>query len=141
MENGVRHCEAAEARPGATGGAGESVVTFTIPVHTVSEANRASHEHWRKRQRRAKEQRTFTRQGVWAYAVPTAWPLPCTIKLTRIAPSNGLDSDNLPVSMKHVRDGIADAMGIDDRDPRVTWECAQKRGERGQYAVKVEVIG
>jgi hypothetical protein len=58
---------------------------------------------------------------------------------TRVAPGNGLDSDNLPVSMKHVRDGIADAMGVDDRDERVTWEYAQERGKPGEYKVKVDV--
>lgn len=110
---------------------------ITIEVKTVSEANRASHEHWRARQKRARLQR-----GVAALVCRSARfapALPCTLRLTRVAPSVGLDSDNLPVSMKHVRDGIADALGIDDRDPRVTWTYAQRRGAAKQYAVEVEV--
>ena len=34
------------------------------------------------------------------------------------------------------RDGVADAMGIDDRDPRVQWVTDQ---ERGPACLRVEV--
>jgi hypothetical protein len=111
---------------------------IVIEVKTVSEANRASHEHWRARQKRARLQR-----GVSALVCRAAQlkpELPCTLRLTRVSPSSGLDSDNLPTSCKHVRDGIADALGINDRDPRVTWTYAQRRGEPKRYAVEVEVI-
>ena len=36
-----------------------------------------------------------------------------------------------------VRDGIADALGIDDRDKRITWRYGQQRGAPLQYAVRV----
>lgn len=108
----------------------------TIPIRTVSEAN--SHQHWRKRQRRAKEHRSAAHLCMRA-TFGKALPLPLVITLTRVAPSRGLDSDNLPVSMKHVRDGIADWLGIDDRDPRVTWLYEQRRGGPREYAVHVEV--
>ena len=63
--------------------------------------------------------------------------LPCIVRLTRSAPSSGLDPhDGLPAALKAIVDGVADALGIDDRDPRVRWEYAQ---ERGPYAVRVEV--
>jgi hypothetical protein len=115
-------------------------VSFTIPLRTVSEIN--SHAHWRARQKRAKAQRSaafmFT---MWfgremARRVEAGGSLIVTI--TRIAPRS-LDSDNLAGSQKHVRDGIADAIGIDDRDPRVEWRYAQSRGARGQYSVEVNV--
>jgi len=35
--------------------------------------------------------------------------------------------------------GIADALGIDDRDPRVSWRYAQRRGEPKVYAVEVSI--
>jgi len=41
--------------------------------------------------------------------------------------------------MKHPRDAIAEALGIDDRDPRVLWEYAQERGGVGVYGVRVEI--
>lgn len=45
------------------------------------------------------------------------------VTLTRFAPSKrGLDDDNLPKSLKHVRDGVAFALGVlDDADPRYRW--------------------
>lgn len=58
--------------------------------------------------------------------------------LTRIAPRE-LDGDNLQSSLKACRDGVADWLGVDDRDPRVTWSYAQRRGAPHYYAVEVQV--
>ena len=65
--------------------------------------------------------------------------LPCAVTITRIAPSNGLDPhDALPASLKGVIDGVADALGLsNDRDPRVTWRFAQRRGKPREYAVEI----
>lgn len=123
------------------------MICVTIPIRTVSEANR--HEHWRARQKRAKgqrdaaglfvlseSQRVLRKHSTWLLMPhgATYWPLEVT--LTRIAP-RALDDDNLASSQKHVRDGVADALGIDDRDPRVTWSYAQERAKG--YAVRIEI--
>jgi hypothetical protein len=115
------------------------VQTVWLPIRTVSEANRASHEHWRVRQRRAKAQREAAALCMWAtLGKPPA--LPVKVHLTRVAPSAGLDPfENLPSALKHVVDGVADWLGIDDRDPGVAWSCGQARGEPKQYGVRVEV--
>ena len=111
---------------------------FVVPVKTVSEAN--SHAHWRARSTRAKSHRhaAYVAMHDALGASREAMRLTRTIEivLTRVAPSSGLDSDNLPTSLKHVRDGLADWLGIDDRDPRVTWRYRQ---ERGPYCVRVEM--
>lgn len=66
--------------------------------------------------------------------------IPCTIRLTRIAPRK-LDQGNYPGSLKHVQDGVADWIGIDDRrDDLVKYEYAQSRGQPREYAVMVEVL-
>jgi hypothetical protein len=67
--------------------------------------------------------------------------LPCTVTLTRIAFSNGLDEhDNLRSALKKIVDGIADALGLaSDRTPLVQWEYAQRRGKPKETAVLVEV--
>lgn len=115
------------------------MIRVTIPLRTVSEAN--SHEHWRVRQKRAKGQRhtaeLVVRTAGSAFEDRTV-RLPLTVTLTRIAPRS-LDSDNLAGSQKHVRDGIADALGINDRDPGVTWTYAQERGAKGYYGVRIEI--
>lgn len=64
--------------------------------------------------------------------------LPCVVTLTRISPRL-LDDDNLRPALKAVRDGVADRLGVDDRDPRVEWRYAQRKG--AQKAVEVEMEG
>ncbi len=60
------------------------------------------------------------------------------ITLTRIAPRELDGHDNLRTAMKHVVDGITDALGLkSDRDPRLTWAYEQERGRPRQYAVEV----
>ena len=62
-------------------------------------------------------------------------PLPCVVTLTRLAPSSGLDTDNLAGAMKAIRDAVADWLGVDDKDTAtVRYECAQ---ERGPWAVGI----
>ena len=41
---------------------------------------------------------------------------PCTVTLTRVAPSSGLDDDNLAGALKGVRDEVAKWLRVDDRD-------------------------
>ena len=50
-----------------------------------------------------------------------------TVRLVRVSPRL-LDNDNLSSCFKSVRDGIADAFGIDDRDPRVRYVPDQTKG-------------
>ena len=48
-----------------------------------------------------------------------------------------MDDDNLATSAKYVRDGIADALGIDDGDSRIKWEYKQEIGKA--YGCKVQI--
>lgn len=102
------------------------MITVTLPLRIVSTPN--VREHWTRRHKRAQAHRKA------ALLVPRAG-LPCTVKLIRIG-LKLLDGDNLQAGMKALRDGIADRLGVDDADPRVTWEYAQ---EQGEYAVRVEI--
>jgi len=109
-------------------------VIALLPIRAESIANRR--EHWTTRARRAQQHRDTAKWHCIASST-TRPTLPCVITLTRIAP-RALDAhDNLPISLKNTVDGIADYLGIDDRDPRVRWEYAQRRGEPKQYAVEV----
>lgn len=111
--------------------------TLWIPIRTVSITN--VREHWAVRHRRAKAQREAVRL-IWQTVVKKRRvELPCVVILTRIAPGL-LDSDNLPASMKSVRDEIADLLGVDDRDPCVAWHYRQERSKRGQYTVRVDIV-
>lgn len=66
--------------------------------------------------------------------------LPASVRLTRVAP-RPLDGDNLQRAMKAVRDGVADWLGVDDRDERVRWFYAQAVDGRPRYqAARIEVV-
>jgi hypothetical protein len=91
--------------------------------------------HWRQKAALAKAHRKTAADVLRSSrATPPAAPLLVTI--TRIAPA-ALDSDNLVGSAKHVRDGIADWLGIDDRSPLVTWVVEQERGAPRTYGARI----
>ncbi len=104
----------------------------TIPARTYSLTNQR--EHWAKKARRAKNERG------WAYSLTgdiKKLGLPLTVRLTRVAPRR-LDDDNLRGALKSIRDGVADRIGVDDGDPRVTWIYMQRTGKSKEYAVEIE---
>lgn len=123
--------------------AGAVSLTFTIPVRTKNPNNGAT-GHTRLaailRSRDRKVQRETARAHALGHAV-TGTRMPCTVVLTRVAPSGGLDPhDGLGAALKGIIDGVADALGLtNDRDPRVRWVLGQRRGKRGEYAVEVEI--
>ena len=109
-----------------------SLHSICIPLRTVSAMN--VREHWRARARRVKAERAAVAMVLGPQRQPS---LPVVVKLTRIAPSNGLDlDDNLPSAFKGVRDQIAQWLGVDDRDrATVRYEYEQ---ERGPWGVRIE---
>lgn len=112
------------------------VLVIVIPgLKLVSEAN--AHEHWRVRAKRAKSQRATAAMLLRSLVgQPPALPLDITITRTS---AGCLDSDNLQGSAKHVRDGIADWIGVDDGNPGYTWRVEQSRGARGAVAVTIRI--
>ena len=106
-------------------------MAINIRMRTAPGLN--AREHWRARHRRVKSERL---NAAWSLAGKSRPPLPCTVRLTRIAPSNGLDDDNLAGSLKGVRDQVAEWLAVDDKDrERVRYVYAQRRGP---WAVEVE---
>lgn len=113
----------------------DGAVGFVLPIALVSEAN--AHEHWRKRQKRAKSQRGLT--TFWLRAYRRSPPqVPLVVTIVRVAPRE-VDSDNLVGSAKHVRDGVADYLGVNDRSKDVVWVVRQEKGPPRTYGTKVEI--
>jgi hypothetical protein len=113
-------------------------LVVTVPVRTRSETN--MREHHMARHRRRKTVRVTVGLVVRGALQGAGVSGPLEVVMTRCAPSNGLDGDNLVSSLKSVRDGVADALGIDDRDPRVTWRCEQRRAKRGDWSVEIRIL-
>ena len=90
-------------------------------------------EHWRARARRVKAERQAVAALIRGCSKPA---LPCSVLLTRVAPSNGLDDDNLAGSLKAVRDEVAAWLGVNDRDRKTVRYVYEQR--RGPWGVTVE---
>jgi len=111
-----------------------------LSLRTVSEAN--STEYWRTKNKRHSAQKTHV--NVAFYNDRFECPLPCIVKITRIAPRKLDDQDNLRIAVKWIVDQIAVNLtkvvtpGRADDDKRITWQyCQEKRGVR-EYGVKIE---
>lgn len=118
----------------------ESQWVIITGLHTASEANvpRGGKAFWTVANA-AKEQRATVTE-----VLRGEWPVPpmvvspkyfVVVSLTRISPS-ALDGDNLQSALKHVRDGVADWLGVDDRSSLIRWDYAQQKGAMG---VRIEV--
>lgn len=127
----------AVARPPAL-----ATVVVDLPLRLVSEPNTRCHHMVRAR--RAKDQRMVT--GMACFGLLRAYRVALSrhaegigvvlVSITRAGPRR-LDTDNLAASAKACRDGVADALGVDDADPRVQWRYAQARSEH--HGVRIEV--
>ena len=97
-----------------------------IPLRTGRGLN--AREAWQSRARRVKAERRAV-----AWLLRGAKPaLPCTVRLTRCAPSNGMDDDGVIGALKGVRDQVAEWLGVDDKDTaRVRYVYAQCRAAWG----------
>lgn len=85
-------------------------------------------------------QRTVVEAGVRDWLRDRKWrlpPIPLVVTLTRVAPSQGLDTDGLAASLKRCRDAVSKALNIDDGpDSPIRWVPDQRRGP---YAVEVRI--
>ena len=100
---------------------------IAIPMRTSRGLN--AREHHMARARRVRKEREAV---AWMLRTAIKPALPCSVLLTRIAPSNGMDDDGLVGSMKAVRDQVAEWLGVDDKDrDTVRYRYGQRRGPWG----------
>lgn len=116
-------------------------VTVTLQLRVVNELNNL--KHWRVVGRRRKHHRDCAGRAVAfapGFARPASTDSRHVVTLTRIIGKRGRDldrDDNLPASMKSIRDGVADAMEIDDGGNRVEWKYEQRRG--ADWGVEIHI--
>ncbi len=113
-----------------------------LPIRLVSESNARS--RW-ARVKRTTSAREFVQLALAAkYGPFPANGLPVVVLVTRVGP-NAMDAhDNLRVACKALVDGIAKHLGVDDADPRVTWQYAQVKPPFGgiaarRHGVRIEI--
>lgn len=116
---------------------------FKLPIKTISEANLTG-EHWRKKHKRHQAQKEAIRFALANRLAPDM--LPCIIRLTRIAPRMLDKWENLPISFKWILDAICEllipgkAIGQADSDERIQVRYNQKKGDKGEYGIEIEII-
>ena len=113
----------------------ETTLEVTIPGLKLIPGDNAR-EHWASKARRAKRQRGVARMVLHSQ-FGKAPELPLTVTITRIGKRRLDKGDNLNSSAKHVRDGIADWVGVDDGDDRYTWHYNQAPGDYG-VTIRIE---
>lgn len=111
------------------------MIHLEIPMALPSMANARGHTK-HKHAKVASGQRRSTLLLLRQHRPPG---LPVSVRLTRVAP-RPLDSDNLQRSLKAVRDGVADWLGVDDGCDEVRWFYAQAVDGRPHYvAARIEI--
>lgn len=84
--------------------------------------------------KRAAHERRLGLLAITASAEP-APSLPVVVTLTRVGKGSP-DWDNVVGAMKHIRDGVADGLGVRDNDSRIEWRYETRKGA---FAVEIAV--
>ena len=109
-------------------------IVFTLPFRLVNASN--AREFHLVRAKRAASERGVTKMAVKSRlgkASAERW----TVTLTRLYKARPFDDDGAVSCQKAVRDGVADALGIDDRSDRVTWQYGQRKAP--SYGVEIRL--
>jgi hypothetical protein len=110
-------------------------MSLSVRVPQLVPASLNSREHWRVKAARVKRERAMVRLVLSSRTPPE---LPVVVTLVRCSPRL-LDSDNAVGAMKAVRDQAAAWLGVDDRDPRVTWRVRQMKTPKLRQGTLVRV--
>ena len=113
-------------------------ITWTMATRLSNPLNHS--RCWQDRKNIAKNQRTAAR-FIAAEALQRAkfnfFAIPkLRITMTRTGPRE-MDRDGNVASLKHVQDGIADCLGLNDADKRLDWQYCQGTGAGVKYGVEI----
>lgn len=109
------------------------MIEVRVPIKTINGLNERA--HWSVKAKRAKAERHAVG---WALSCTDSPALPCLVLITREGMNRRLmDGDGLQSAAKHVRDAVADWLGVDDSDRRITW--AYDQTPNTPYAVRIRV--
>lgn len=109
--------------------------TVWVPVHVKNRANGGhGRSHWP-----VTRERKRIRESTYYHVGGSRPRLPTVVRLIRYG-AGTMDEDGLLNSLKSVRDGVADAYGIKDNDPRISFEYDQQPAPQHCHGVRVEFL-
>lgn len=126
------------------------VISKTLPILTVSEANKK--DHWAIASRRHKMQQ----KAIRLLMPKGGYPCPCLVIFSRLG-GRTLDTDNLAMAFKWIRDTLSDRIvdswdgpwkapsltakrpkGLNDSDTRIEWRYAQEGHE--EKGIRIDIF-
>lgn len=110
--------------------------SFCVTTEIVTPSVANLREHFAQKAKRASGHREAGYLMTKGFKGPFRRAL---VILTRHAPRL-VDSDNLAALLKNVRDGVADGLQVDDRDPSVIWHTQQVKAKTAAVSVSVWVL-
>jgi hypothetical protein len=119
-----------------------TAIEYTLPLYLRGSQN--AREHWAVRAKRVRTER-HTAAWMTRAALRDAGVRPCVaagaivVTIRRHGSVPFTDTDNLVGACKAVRDGIADALEMNDGDPRIEWRYAQAACKRKAELVTVRI--
>lgn len=118
-------------------------VAFTVPVRTKNPLNGQSGNsrmaaviRTRERAMHRESALMHTRRALAIAKLSPDALVPCVVKLTRVS-AGTMDTDGLAASQKGVRDGIAEALCVDDGSSAISFVYAQRKGPQKKHSVDV----
>lgn len=108
-----------------------------LPILVVSEANRR--DHWAVKNKRKRGQQEAIRIALLGCSLPTFMRVETgSVLFTRLSDGDKrLDGDNLANAFKAARDQVAEWLGIDDGDSRLTWIYDQDKSLSNGIVISV----
>jgi hypothetical protein len=112
-----------------------TIIVVNIPMKLPSLAN--ARLHWAARAKIVKRQRNAVRMALLGADHGRPMWAPFVVTITRLGPRQ-LDSDNCQSAAKHVRDQVAEYLGVDDGDQCYTWHYEQVKARLPGVRIVIE---
>lgn len=121
-------------------------LTFTLAVHLTNPLNGATGSSMLaqiiRSQKRAKHRKAASFEVLQALrlrALSAIDFVPAVVKLTRVS-AGRMDDDGLAAACKGIRDGIAEALGVNDGGRFIQFLYDQRKGPQRVHAVEVLIV-
>jgi len=115
--------------------------SFNLNIKISGLNKSARYQHWGKLAGIAKKQRTLaaiaTSNQIVAGKIKSGSKY--SVELTRFGKKK-LDDDNIVGSLKHIRDGIADALGVNDGSDKIKFIYSQKQSNIYCLNISIEEL-